>query len=355
MIKRGASNEIVADNCGLVEFEDEMRLMSEAHANVEAANAKNTDEIADIDNIIREQKLKRSKLDIARQDARREASADTSSKAALLQDRLNDPKSTIHPVMRAVLLAPSIGTGSLDNPNTFDGIKQLALDMLELNDSLESREEPQPAVLVSETFYYQWQQFQSQVDIGYTSPGRGLSPRIGQRIASWHSSGHMEFGPQPLLTLPMQEETINAVSPSSNNSHYIYANQDARFVNGSGKSEPIILTSEDFVPEINPLELPLPASALDTKQSAKPFVYFDNAYGGVEVIETPKALGNSNKVVCAIGENAILHLLTATNLENTKLNAEQRRVLKNMSLTIAHQELGLSIKRGDFLRNSLTK
>jgi hypothetical protein len=358
MSKRGASLELVGkaenSNGDLPEaITARLDSLSNAHANFRATDAFKANAIAKADQKLKAQEKKRAKHMSARKKARENAAEERCKSLELLNAMLQDPESPVHPVLRAVLLAPSAGTGSLENSNTFEGINRLGSDLMALNGQLESQEEPMPAALISQIFDYQRQTFQTQLRYGSTIPNTGLIPGAGRRVASWHSSGVAEYAPQPTLTLPVDQATLNAVSPSGYNSHYVFANQGARIVDHFGRSAPIELAQQDFVPEIGDLELPLPAASLDAPNTSRPFVYYDKHDGDVEIIELPKVLGVGDTVTAAIGSNAVSHLLIGLNSENFNMNAEQRRVVRNMSLTIANKGLRLAIKRRDFLRKAL--
>jgi hypothetical protein len=358
MSKRGAAFELVdevesPDNLLPDELVSGLDLLESAHANFQAADKFDANAISRIDQKIKALERKRSKRTGARKNVRENAAGERSKSFESLKVMLEDPESTIHPVLRAVLLAPSSGTGSLENPRTFSMVRRLGIDMLKLNGHLESQDESLPTAVVGQSFDYERQHVQMQFRYGFTTPNTGLSPGMGQRVASWHSSGVTEHVPQPTLILPIEEATLNAVSPSGDNSHYVYANKEARVVDHFGRSEHIKLAPQDFVPEIRDLELPLPTATFDNLNTARPFIYYGNEDDNVEVINLPKILGVGDRVTCAIGNSAVYHLLVELNSKNAGMDAEQRRVLRNMSLTIAHQGLGLALKRGDFLRKAL--
>jgi hypothetical protein len=350
MAKRGANVDIVGNGAvqSAAELDHVLGLLGDAHDERTHANSLHADTIDSLGELVSSLNAARQSLIQKRIQARHEADQGITDSADYITAMLNDPNSAIHPVMRAVLLAPSTGTGSLKNPNTFRASSRLGQDLAQFSDVLEGQDESRPAVLLSSVFDYGNQTRQWQLNFGQTTPHMGLTPHEGQRIVSSHSSGVIEYGPQPVLALPVQGDAINAVSPSAYNSHYVYNNSMVIEVDGFGRGSTAELSPRDYVPQTDELDLPLPVGNLDVPSTAKPLAYYDLPDGGLEVIEMPNVIGESTKVVVAIGETAVLQLLADFNNGFTKASPEQRRVIRNMTLRVANQDLRLAVKRRDF-------
>jgi hypothetical protein len=323
--------------------------ISIAHQKIVEAGLLHVDEISEIGQQIQELTERRKQLLSQTKASRQSTAAEINLSEEHMRTMLNDPDSAVHPVVRAVLLAPLEANGSYYNPNTFHGVNKLADELVILSDYLEQQELSQPVSLYSRTFDHKTQKVNSQINFGYTKPEAGLTPGMGRRVELWNSAGIMQYADQPLLKLPM--DRVDAVAPSSYNSHYVFADGSTRGVDHGGRSAPKENSDTDFIPFADAFELPLPAGNLDRSESAKPFVYYEHDED-IETIETPKVLGVGDNVTCAIGERAVVHLFAELSSPKHFSSKEQRRVYRNMLLTIAHQGLNLALKRKDFGRNN---
>jgi hypothetical protein len=267
-----------------------------------------------------------------------------SYRAEYLREMLQDPASQFHPVFRTILLNAE-RRGTLENRQTFNESRRLGEGLVGLTHFSEHSSEPLPLVMVKNIPTQDNPTPNLQLDYGYAYPGAKVELFEEGDAISWRNLSY-EVGTQPWVSLPtIEDPPMHAVMQSSNNSHFVGDNSRVVKVDNGGYMLEDTLSLEDAIPTIGRIKLPLPIGDLYTHKDRRPYVIHDNLDGGLEKIELPgNYQGITRDRLLVVGANAIKHVFSIlpAHIENI-LGEEKGRVSKAMTITVAHEELGLEL------------